>query len=142
MAPATWDIEAIQRFPDLVDRFEGITSVYALWNELTDIFKEAYRQPKNDDLIARIYDYANWCCSQPEGTTAQEDLGTCVCTCFYEEIPTCAEAIKDMPRWFSHSDVLIMKPIFSYMVGEQGFQQILAAYDSLPKEQRKAAHRA
>jgi hypothetical protein len=107
-----------------------------LWFELRDAFQQSYQPPPNEDLISRIYDYANWCCSQPEGTTAEDDLGTCVCVCFYEHIPQSTEALEDMPRWFSRSDVVLMKDIFSYMVGEEGFQRILLAYDR-PQQHRK-----
>lgn len=124
-----WGKEAFQRFPDLIDRFDFVDSPHALWFELTHAFEQAYKPPRNEDLIARIYDYAEWCCLQPQRTTAEDDLGSCVCVCFYEHIPECAEALEDMPRWFSRSDVLLMKDTFSYMVGESGFQRILQAYE-------------
>jgi hypothetical protein len=128
-----WGKEAFNRFPELIDRFDSVQSPYALWFELRDAFEEAYKDPRNEGLIARIYDYANWCCSQPEGKTAEDDLGTCVCTCFYEHIPELPAALEDMPRWFSQSDVLLMKEIFSYMVGEEGFQRILQAFNRRKK---------
>jgi len=57
-------------------------------------------------------------------------------TCFYEHIPETLEALKDMPRWFSDSDVLTMKEIFSYMVGEEGYQRILLACDKHGKDKQ------
>lgn len=125
-----WGRQAFNRFPDLIDSFDLVNSPYDIWIELSAAFRNAYKStPRNEDLISRIYDYATWCCSQPEGATAEDDLGTCVCTGFYEHIPESAEALEDMPRWFSLSEVLLMKEIFSYMVGEEGFQRILRAYD-------------
>lgn len=129
MTEPTWDIEALTRFPDLIEEFEGVTTMYQLWSELTDAFKRAYGEPKNADLIERIYQFAFWCCKQPCGNTASDDLGTCVCVCFFEEIPTIDAAIPDMPKWFSHADVLMMKSTFSYMVGEEGYQKVLQAYE-------------
>lgn len=79
--------EAFTRFPELIDRFDHVDSPYALWLELTNAFHNAYKAPRDEDLISRIYAYANWCCSQAEGATAEEDLGSCVCVCFYEHIP-------------------------------------------------------
>ena len=136
MLEYSWGKEALSRFPDLIDRFDRVDSSYSLWFELTDAFTNAYKAPKNDDLITRIYAFADWCCSQPEGTSASNDLGTVVCSCFYEHIPESPEALLEMPKWFSRSDVLAMKPIFSYMVGEAGFQRILDTFDrpnSFPK---------
>jgi hypothetical protein len=133
MLDQSWGKEAFTKFPDLIDRFDFVNSPYDLWIELTHAFKEAYRAPRNEDLISRIYAYADWCCSQPQGTTAEDDLGTCVCACFYEHIPESPEALEDMPRWFTRSDVLTMKEIFSYMVGEEGFERILLAYQRAGK---------
>jgi hypothetical protein len=42
-----------------------------------------------------------------------------------------------MPRWFSRSDVLMMKETFSYMVGEEGFQRILSAYEHFERSRKK-----
>jgi hypothetical protein len=128
-----WGREAFKKFPELIDRFDFVQSPHELWFELRDAFEEAYREPRNEDLISRIYSYANWCCAQPEGKTAEDDLGTCVCACFFEHIPELPAALEDMPRWFSRSDVLLMKEIFSYMVGEDGFQRIIQVYDRREK---------
>jgi hypothetical protein len=132
-----WGKEALNRFPELLDRFDQVDSPYLLWFELTEAFKEAYKTPRNEDLIARIYAYADWCCSQPEGNTAEDDLGTCVCACFYEHIPEFPEALEDMPRWFSRPDVLTMKTIFSNMVGEEGYQKILSVFARDHRQQKK-----
>ncbi|SRR6266481_5636050 len=132
-----WGKEAFTRFPELIDHFNFVDSPDALWFELTEAFDQAYKAPRNDDLIARIYAYADWCCSQPSGATAEDDLGSCVCVCFYEHIPQSPEALADMPRWFSRSDVLLMKETFSYMVGEEGFQRILLAYEHFERGRKE-----
>ncbi len=132
-----WGREAFERFPELIDRSDFVESPYDLWFELTEAFQKAYKAPRNEDLISRIYAYATWCCLQPSGAAAEDDLGTCVCACFYEHIPESPEALEDMPRWFSRSDVLTMKEVFSYMVGEDGFQRILLAYDHGPQRSKK-----
>ena len=132
-----WGREAFNRFPELIDRFDSVDSPYLLWIEIRLAFEDAYKEPRNEDLISRIYAYADWCCAQPEGTTAEDDLGTCVAVCFYEHIPESPEALADMPRWFKLSDVHLMKEIFSYMVGEEGFQRILLAYQRFEKSKKK-----
>jgi len=132
-----WGKEAFQRFPELIDRFDTVQSPYELWFELREAFEDAYKDPRNEDLISRIYDYANWCGLQPEGKTAETDLGSCVCVCFYEHIPELPAALEDMPRWFARSEVLLMKDIFSYIVGEEGFERILLAYDRTPQRHKR-----
>jgi hypothetical protein len=132
-----WGREAFNRFTELIDRFDSVDSPYLLWIEIRLAFEDAYKEPRNEDLISRIYAYADWCCAQPEGTTAEDDLGTCVAVCFYEHIPESPEALADMPRWFKLSDVHLMKEIFSSMVGEEGFQRILLAYQRFEKSKKK-----
>jgi hypothetical protein len=123
-----WGREAFTRFPDLIEDLDFVSSPYDVWFVLTEAFKKAYKAPRNEDLISRIYAYAAWCCEQPRGETAENDLGSCVCVCFYEHIPQSPEALEDMPRWFSRADVLAMRELFSYHVGDKGFQRILQAY--------------
>lgn len=132
-----WGREAFNRFPELIDGFDFVESPYSLWLELRFAFDDAYKEPRNQDLIARIYAFANWCCEQPDGETAEDDLVTCVAVCFYEHIPESPEALEDMPRWFKISDVHLMKATFSYMVGEEGFQRILLAYQHFEKNKKK-----
>jgi hypothetical protein len=82
-----WGKEAFKRFPDLINRFDSVDCPYGLWIELRLAFGDAYKEPRNEDLIARIYQYAEWCGTQPRGTSAEDDLGTCVHVCFFEHIP-------------------------------------------------------
>src|SRR5437016_3383475 len=103
-----WGKEAFNRFPELLDRFDDVDTPGLLWMELRMAFEEAYKTPRNEDLISRIFAFAHWCCAQPQGSTAEDDLGTCVAVCFYEHIPGLPEALEDMPRWLSRSDVLTM----------------------------------
>ena len=133
----TWGEEAFKRFPDLIDRFDSVDSPGELWIELRLAFDEAYKEPRNEDLIARIYQYAEWCCTQPSGTSAEDDLGSIVCATLYEDIPTIPAALADMPRWFSRADVILMKETFSYMVGEEGYMRILQVYDVAEKKRKK-----
>lgn len=72
-------------------------------------------------MIRRVYEYCSWCLAQP----MEEDLARCVVDCFFELIPTLPEAGEDMPRWWSRSDVVATREVFSYLVGEEGFARIL-----------------
>lgn len=123
-----WRKEAHSRFPELEDP-DKIESPYSLWLELLEVFEEAYQPPRNEEMIKRIYAYAEWCETQPRGIKAEDDLATCVCVCFYEHIPDNQYSLEDMPRWFSRSEVLLMEEVFSYHVGKEGFKKILEIYD-------------
>jgi hypothetical protein len=130
MSSDTWKTEAYRRFPELQESFEAgkCDTPYLLWFQLLDAFRAAYDLPRNESLIKRIYDYSDWCCQQPSGETAEDDLLTCVAVSFYEHIPDTPAALADMPRWFTLDDVRTMKTTFSYLVGEEGFQKILDVY--------------
>jgi hypothetical protein len=126
----SWKNEAVRRFPEFADRFEKWKNPYLLWFDLRDAFEEAYgRLPLDDDLIGRIYGFAEWFSKQPSGMTAEDDLPTCVAVCFYEHVPESPAALKDMPRWLPRSAVLEMREVLSYHAGEEGFRNVLEAFD-------------
>lgn len=129
-----WRDEAFARFPELEDRLllceEGGSelSPHDVWEVLWEAFSEAHKVPRNDGMIRRVYEYCDWCLGQP----VEEDLARYVIACFFEMIPTLPEAVEDMPRWWSRSDVVATREIFSYLVGEEGFARILARFDRPP----------
>jgi len=129
-----WRTEAFKRFPEFHNRFEDADNPYLLWFQLRDAFAEAYEEPRNEGLIKRIYEYGDWCCSQPRGETAEDDLATCAAVCFFEHIPEIPKALDDMPRWFTRADVLKMKKLLSYQVGEEGYAKVVARFDRHDKE--------
>lgn len=76
-----WREKARDMFPELASRLEavleGIDSPYILWNELREVFEDAYeRIPPDESLIRRIYQYSGWCCDQPRRDGADDDLFT------------------------------------------------------------------
>jgi hypothetical protein len=123
-----WKEQALSVFPELANDIQTTETPYALWLLLRTAFENAYGKTRNETLIRRIYGYAKWCCQQPSGQTAADDLFTCVAVCFYEHIPENTTALADMPRWFSLAEVTDMKDIFTYHIGEKGFQEILKTY--------------
>jgi hypothetical protein len=57
-----WRAKAMECFPELTELIETESQLGDLWIELHYRLVKAYsRQPINDDLIGRIYDYAKWC---------------------------------------------------------------------------------
>ena len=98
----------------------------SLWIELETEFVFAYREPRNEDLIGRIYAYAQWCCHAPRQKDAGHDPLTAVAVAFFEDIPEIPAAREDMPRWFTVEDVAGSKEMFSYHIGEEAFKSLLA----------------
>lgn len=106
-----WRAKALSMFskdvPEIVDpELCDSSNMYDVWGWLTSSFKDAYRgTPPNDSLIGRVYEFARWCCSQPRGESADDDLLSCVVVCFDEELPQMSAAMLDMPRWFSPQEL-------------------------------------
>jgi hypothetical protein len=119
-----WREKADQMFPELVSQFEEADTPYLLWFELRSAFEKAYdKTPRDEALIRRIYMYSDWCCDQPRGQTAEDDLLTCVGVCFYEHIPQHPAAREDMPRWWRAED--IQEPsIFQYHLSDEEFREL------------------
>jgi hypothetical protein len=122
-----WQEEALRRFSELSDRIREAESPYQLWDQLLFAFEDAY-DSENTNLIAAIYGYARWCCEQPRGISANDDLATCVTVCFFEHIPDHPKALQDMPRWWSLEEVKAMKDVFSHHVGADGYARFVELY--------------
>jgi hypothetical protein len=132
-----WKIEALKRFPEISEEeCSDWDNPYSCWNSLIFLFEDAYQEPRNEDSIKRICEYSEWCLEQPQGETAEDDLPTIVCVCFLEHIPTIPAAMEDMPRWIPYKNVQVSAEIFSYMVGNEGYQKILAVYKKWKEEGR------
>ena len=122
-----WRAAAIERLPELRGLVASADTVMALWIELHIKFEEAYRrEPWNDDLIRRIYAYADWCIDAPRVDDAGRDPFTAVIVAFYEDIPAFVPARDDMPRWFTPQEVAQNKAVFSYHIGDAAFADLIA----------------
>lgn len=123
---ARWRAEAIARLPELRETIEQSHQLMFLWTELQLVFERAYREPTNDDLIRRIYDFARWCEQAPRDEDAGRDPLTCVCVGFYKHVPTNAAARADMHRWFSVAELLSGRSVFAYHIGEEDFERLVS----------------
>jgi hypothetical protein len=125
-----WQEVAMKMLPELQSEIIGSETPMSLWVEIPYYFDEAYEEPRNESLIERIYQYADWCLDQDKGETAEEHLPTCVVTCFGEHIPTCKAARDDMPRWFSFEEVMANKYFFEYLLTEEEFEELKEIYSN------------
>jgi hypothetical protein len=130
---ARWRSAALERLPELREKIAKAENVMSLWIELHLAFEKAYRDPQNDDLIARIYSYADWCLAARRNDDASHDPLTAVIVAFYEDIPTNKPAREDMPRWFSYAEVANNRHVFAYLIGDDEF-------DALVKHMAKNRH--
>ena len=71
-------------------------------------------QPVNDNVIARIYDYASWCFAQPEKEDDETDLSDAAAFGLIENIPLEKRATDDLYRWMSVESFLGFENLFRY----------------------------
>lgn len=114
-----WRQVATRMFPDLQPEVEAAVSPMGLWTEIIFNFDDAYLEPKNEDFIRRVYEYADWCVRQEGGEDARHHLPTCVCVCFLEHLSTCKAYRDDIPRWFSVEDIEANLYFFKYLLTEE-----------------------
>jgi hypothetical protein len=127
---AKWRAEALARLPQLRKRIDAADSVMALWSELWFAFEQAYRaEPPDEPTIAGIYSFADWCGRAPRNEDASHDPPTAVTVCFYEHVPAYGPARDDMPRWFTYEEVEQNRQVFSYLIGEQQYFELLRHMD-------------
>lgn len=106
----------------------------ALWTELLLIFDGAYQNDlPNDDLIRRIYAFADACLKLPQGPDASHDPITSVYVVFFEHIPTIRRARDDIYRWLPLPTVANARENFSYHIGNEEFDELVKAISKKQK---------
>ena len=117
-----WKQTAREMLPELAGKIEEAENPYLLWLDLLQAFDEAYRaEPVDESLLERLYAYAAWCANAPRGQTAEDDLLTCVCVCFYEKIPCHPRAWAHLPRWIAWDTFLAGEEVFRAKLSEAEF---------------------
>jgi hypothetical protein len=80
------------------------------WREvICELLRTAYEIPKEDDTIARVYAFANWCSwqDQPNERDPGRHLLTCSFISFFEYVcfDLAPGALADMPNWYEFQDI-------------------------------------
>ena len=130
-----WRSQAQEVLPELAVEIAAAANPMQLWTEIGFAFDAAYNEPRNEDLIRRIYSFASWCIEQPRSKHAQDDLFTCVVS-FYEDIPMNKAARLDMTRWFTLEDVEENKQVFSYHLSGDDYEELLDLFASTKTDRR------
>ena len=120
-----WREKALKLFPELNAAILEAEDPMALWIHINFAFIEAYEEPRNDDLIKRVYEFESWCIDQEPVEDAANDLPTCVVLGFWKHLPTHPATRKDMARWFSPKEILVNSDAFSYFLSAGNFEALL-----------------
>lgn len=132
-----WRSKAAEMLPELVEEIAEAINPMELWIEMGFAFDASYKEPRNEDLIRRIYGFADWCLEQPQTDSAEDDLPTNVIIGFYEDIPRNKAAREDMPRWFTLEDIVRNKAVFSYHISEAEYEELKALFGSAERAKQK-----
>jgi hypothetical protein len=112
-----WLAKAWDLFPELEGHLfnhHSHDTPVDLWIDLDNLLGMAYDEtPSNDDLIGRIYDYADWCFKQPESDHA-EILSSAAAFGLIENIPLNLKAADDLYRWMSIESFQGFESLFRY----------------------------
>ena len=127
-----WRAEALSRFPELEAAIIDAATPMELWGELSFAFDRAYETPWDEELIKRIYDFAEWSLDQDdEESDASEHLPMCVAISFWEYLGTNAAARADAHRWYPRDMIVENRAFFGYLIDNETFDDWIERYDGL-----------
>lgn len=108
---AVWRRRALEAFPQLRrDLNRGDYTVYALFFDLLPMARAAH-EAEDDDMLRRIYAYAEWCARQ-----TAKDLWNAAGVCFYEHLFDLPDAVRQVIPWLSPFAVFTHWGLFEWMV--------------------------
>jgi hypothetical protein len=123
---ARWRAVALECLPECRTLINRADRIMFFWTEVGHEFRKACEaSPRNDDFIRRVYQFAHWCEDAPRNNDAGRDPFTAVVVGFYEILPFDPLTREDMPRWWALGEVVSNKPVFSYLIGEEGFAELV-----------------
>ena len=96
-----------------------------LWIEIYLKLVDAYDVvPINEDLIRRIYEFADWCLKQPSTSDLETDVASAVAIAFIENLPVDKRITDDLYRWMSIESFKGFEHLFRYHLSEEEYQQL------------------
>jgi hypothetical protein len=125
-----WLGKARKTFPELAELINTNQSgPLGLWSDLYVELEKAYEaHPMNEDLIARIYNYAAWCFRQPETGDIATDLSSATAVGLIESIPLNKLVSADLYRWMSQESFDGCEKLFRCHLSDQEYNDFSAEF--------------
>ena len=127
-ATTDWKDAGLAMVPEMAGEFERAETPYLLWIDLYHAFRQAYVPPADDALVGRIYAYAKWCLDQPRGERYEDDIRTCVCLCFYQNVPLVPAARDELGKRLAPEDFATLKSVLRFHCDDDAFGRISAQF--------------
>jgi hypothetical protein len=84
------------------------------------------------ELISRVVDFSNWCCSQQRGETAADDIATIYVVSLVEQLFRHAPTRALLPRLMTREELLASADNFKNLVSPEDFDAALKEYSKRP----------
>lgn len=123
--------EVLRRFPEiephLCDGDEE--SPYLYFNYIAWWIESLPRSEVSEDIITRISQFGDWCCSQPEGNDASDDLATIMMVGLHESLGSSESGRRVLSRIWPLDYVLSSQEYLRQWIGVKDYEKLLAEYN-------------
>ena len=122
--------EVLKRFPEIKPNIDegDEESPYLYFSYIAWWVESLSRSEVTSKVIDRIGSFGEWCCKQPEGKDASDDLGTILMTGLYESLANSASGRKVLANIFPLDYLRSGEEYFKQWMGEMEYEQLLAEY--------------
>ena len=134
--------EVLRRFPEIKRHLsEGDEQLPYLYFSYVAWWIETLSPSEvSDDLIQRITSFGDWCCSQPEGKDASDDLGTILMVGLYENLGGSESGRKILSRIWQEEYVIKSEKYLKQWLGGDDYQKLLTEYKKPNKPRHSNPH--
>ena len=117
---SAWRRVALEKLPEFRKIIEAAETPGMLWIDLRLKFEDAYKEPVDQDLAHRVYEYAGWCLAESK----DQDIETAVALTFYEHLPINKKIRRDMANHLTRESFLGLKEVFKYHLAEGEYEEM------------------
>lgn len=123
--------EILRRFPEVASFVcEGDEELpYLMVGHVANWLKTVAKPHFKRDVIQRVVGFHRWCTSQPQGTSAKDDVATILSVGFIEKVLEHDELLPLVPHLFTKDDVLRNRNHWTTWVGAERYQATVRAFD-------------
>ena len=122
--------EVLKRFPEIEPHVsEGDEELPYLYFSYIAWWVETLSRPEvTVNVIERIASFGEWCCEQPEGKDASDDLGTILMVGLYETLANSESGRMVLANIWPVDYVRSGEEYFKQWMGEKEYQLLLTEY--------------
>jgi len=128
---SAWRRVAIEKLPECKEQIEAAEDMGELWADLRQALVAAH-ELKNEDFIARAYDYARWCLAE----SGSPDIATSAAINFYERLPDYRRVREALHRWLSQEEFDGLRFYFRYGRTEEDYAELAREFAERKERER------